>query len=407
MDSATEMPRHSLRVLAIVADLPNPPVNGARVRNFHLWPAMRELGHEVKIVGLNAFPTGWRDGAEAAANNDGEFFPRDRPWLPVRALRAVTRSYHERSRSSGLAQRVDELVESWKPDVIHAEELRMAYYLPRMRGRESSALQSVTLHNVESDLYRDLTVSGGTVFARLHSRLQARSLQEYEAKVVAAADLLFAYSPVDYQRYVRAYPSGKWSQTRNGADARHIPAYPSVKEPRVLVVGTLSYVPNENGLFWMLEEVWPRLEKPLSLTVAGSGARPELRERIQRAGAQFIDTPRDLSPLYRESAICAVPVLEGSGTRGKILEACAYQRVVLTTTRGLEGLDLRPGEEGVIVADDAAEFARALDRWSTETSDRIRLAQAGRAAVLARYDWRSVAEDLLRQWHRCGSRSSS
>src|SRR5579885_1067274 len=124
-------------------------------------------------------------------------------------------------------------------------------------------------------------------------------------------------------------------------------------------------------------------------------------ERIQRAGAQFIDTPRDLSPLYRESAICAVPVLEGSGTRGKILEACAYQRVVLTTTRGLEGLDLRPGEEGVIVADDAAEFARALDRWSTETSDRIRLAQAGRAAVLARYDWRSVAEDLLRQWHRC------
>ncbi len=401
------MARRALRILAILPDLPNPPVNGPRVRNFHLWPAIRELGHEVKIVGLNAFPVGWRDCDEAAANNDGEFFLHDRPWLPVRACRAVTRSYHERARSSRLAERVDELAESWKPDVIHAEELRMAYYLPRMRGRECGALQSVTLHNVESDLYRNLGLTGGSFLARLHGRLQGQSLREYEAKVVGVSDILFAYSPVDYQRYVESYPTGKWSQTRNGTDARHMPAYPSVKERRILVVGTLSYAPNESGLIWLLEEVWPRLRSPLALTVAGSGARPQLRERIDRAGVRFFDTPKDLSPLYRDSAICAVPVLEGSGTRGKILEACAYQRIVVTTTRGLEGLDLRPGEEGVIVADDPADFARALESWSDDTPERTRLAESGRAAVLARYDWKSVAEDLVRQWYRCGSRSSS
>src|SRR5208282_6021635 len=394
-----------MRILALVSDLPNPPIGGSRVRNFHLWPAIREYGHEVKVLGVNAFQEGWRDMDEAAANNDGEFFPRGRPLLPVRAFNAALRTYHERGRSPRLAERVDELAQYWEPDVIHAEELRMAYYLPRFRQRPSSALQTVTFLNVESYIHREFSSLLANPLRKLHARLQGWSLRKYESRVVEIADLLFAFSPVDYCRYRSAYPSGRWTQTRNGTDARHIPACPPVNEPKLLVVGALSYVPNARGLLWLLDRVWPHLSRSFSLTVAGSGASPELQERMAHAGVRFVDMPLNLEHLYRESSVCVAPLLEGSGTRGKILEACAYQRLVVTTTRGLEGLDLSPGKEGVIVADDPVEFARALQYWNDAAEERSKLAAQGREAVLKRYDWSVIAEDLTRQWTECAARS--
>lgn len=387
-----------MRILAVISDLPNPPIGGARVRNFHLWPAVRELGHEVKVIGLNAFSTGWRNSDEAAANNDGEFYRPDRALLPVRAFYGLVRSHYERARSLKLVDRVDELAEHWKPDVIHAEELRMGFYLPRFRSRACEAMQTITLHNVESYLYSEVGTLQAGFLQQLQHRLQSRSMKRYESRVVESADIAFAYSPVDYCRYRRAYSGGRWKQTRNGADALHMPALPDGDGSRLLAVGSLSYYPNVRGLEWLLEQVWPHLGRAFSLTVAGAGAGPEMRARMARSSVNFVDTPIDLEPLYRECAISVVPLLQGSGTRTKILEACAYQRLVITTSRGLEGLDLCPGKEGVIVADDPSEFAQAIEYWSQATDERRRLATAGRAAVLKRYDWSIVARDLVHDW---------
>src|SRR5271155_2571180 len=228
-----------MRILALVSDLPNPPISGSRVRNFCLWPSIRDHGHEVRVLGINAFQEGWRDMDEAAANNDGEFFHRGRPLLPVRVFDVALRTYHERNRSPRLAERGDELVQYWKPEVIHAEELAMAYYLPRFRRNHSGALQTVTFQNVESYLHHQLNSLSSNPVHRLHAGIQEWSLRKYESRVVEIADLLFAFSPVDYCRYRRAYPSDRWTQTRNGTDARHIAACPQVNEPKLLVVGIL------------------------------------------------------------------------------------------------------------------------------------------------------------------------
>lgn len=389
-----------MRILVLISEIPNPPTSGARVRNFHLWPAVREMGHQVKVIGLNASPTGWRNRDQAAANNDGEFFRPRRPLLPVRAFKSLVRSHYERARTPRLAERVDELAHQWKPEVIHAEELRMGYYLPRFRGRKCDALQTIALHNVESHLYRELGSLQVGLLRRLQHQLHSRSLETYEAKVIGSADLVFAYSPVDLCHYKRDYPAGNWRLTRNGTDARHMAALPAADGSKLLAVGALSYYPNVSGLLWLLDEVWPRLHRSCSLTVAGSDADAEVRERMARDGIRFVDTPRDLEPLYRESAISVVPLFQGGGTRTKILEACAYQRLVITTTRGLEGLDLAPGREGVVVADDPTEFARAIEYWSQATQERERVAAEGRAAVLKRYEWSIAARELIQHFER-------
>ena len=129
-----------MRILALIGDRPFPPVTGIAVRNLHLWSCLARLeGVDLRVLSLDlsgpsaseppCFP-----GVEA------EFFRFGSRPLWTRASGVLTRSWHEYPQSPDLALRVDDLASSFRPDVIHAEELRMSAYLPPMRGQPTPAL---------------------------------------------------------------------------------------------------------------------------------------------------------------------------------------------------------------------------------------------------------------------------
>jgi glycosyltransferase involved in cell wall biosynthesis len=78
--------------------------------------------------------------------------------------------------------------------------------------------------------------------------------------------------------------------------------------------------------------------------------------------------------------LAVVPLLSGSGTRFKILEAWAAGRAVVSTTLGAEGLDARDGEH-LVIADDAETFATAIARLLQDDALRARLGSAGAGAL--------------------------
>ncbi len=379
-----------MRVLALVSDRPRPPITGPRVRNAHLWPALRRLGVEVKLLGLD-------QSGRGAPDEDAEQLPFARPARAVRAWQALRHSYHEWPRSSALAARAADLARDWRPDVVHAEELRMSAYLPPRAA--AVPLYSLTLHNVETDLQRMTSSSPTRLGAGLIDRVHARSLARFERRALERVDVAFAYSTLDRERYRTLYPdlAARICATRNGTDVAGITPAPQPTAPGVLLVGSLYYPPNVRGLFWFLEEVLPRLGPDLVVTVAGSHATAEVRARLAATRVRFADTPPDLAPLYAAHAISAVPLFQGSGTRTKILEALAHERLVVTTQIGAEGLELAEGE-GWVLAEDAATFADRIRHFAGDVPARAAIARRGREAVRARYDWGVVAAELLGAW---------
>ena len=379
-----------MRVLALVSDRPRPPITGPRVRNAHLWPALRRLGVEVKLLGLDQSGGG-------APDEDAELLPFDRPARAVRAWQALRHSYHEWPRSSALAARAADLARDWRPDVVHAEELRMSTYLPPRAA--AVPRYSLTLHNVETDLQRVTGSSPIRFGAALVDRVHARSLGRFERRALERVDVAFGYSALDRERYRTLYPdlAARIYATRNGTDVAGITPAPQPAARGVLLVGSLNYSPNVRGLFWFLDEVLPRLGPDLVVTVAGSHATAEVRARLAASRVRFADTPPDLTPLYAAHAISAVPLFQGSGTRTKILEALAHERLVVTTRFGAEGLELAEGE-GWVLAEDAATFAEAIRRYAGDGAARGAIARRGREAVRSRYDWGVVAAELLDAW---------
>jgi polysaccharide biosynthesis protein PslH len=84
--------------------------------------------------------------------------------------------------------------------------------------------------------------------------------------------------------------------------------------------------------------------------------------------------------------VAVVPVLAGSGTRMKILEAWAAGRAVVSTPLGAEGLPVRDGEH-LLLAGDGGAFAAAVLRLLDDAAGRSRIGAAGRALYEARFTW--------------------
>jgi glycosyltransferase involved in cell wall biosynthesis len=379
-------------------DRAHPPTTGSRLRNRYLWPALAQLGWDVKILGFD--PQRKPTEALGPPELESTFLSAPRQTLPLRAFNACLYSYHQWPYAAGLASEVDKTAAQWRPDVLHADDLRMAAYLPALRARKIAAVQTLTLQNVETDLH-SRNGSSGLPFGRwLINRIHHLNLRGYERRAASLADTVFAFSPTDLVRYRQLYPAVNWALTSNGANASEIVPAPEPSTPSIFILGTLSYLPNIEGLRWFIREIKPRLCLNLEITVAGSRAAPEMKQALAAERLTFIDTPADLAPLYAANGLSVIPLLSGSGTRGRVLEALAHQRMVITTTKGIEGLEDLIGN-GVIVEDDPAEFAAAIQRWAADSEGRAALASRGREAVLTRYDWSRVAANLAERWQAC------
>ena len=110
-----------------------------------------------------------------------------------------------------------------------------------------------------------------------------------------------------------------------------------------------------------------------SAAVHGPGRGPRSRS------SGFVD---DVRPWLAGSAVVVVPMVSGSGVKNKLLEAMSIGRPIVTTSLGVESLDIEPGRD-LLVADDPAAYAEALDRLLGDPGLQARLGAAARERVVA------------------------
>lgn len=170
----------------------------------------------------------------------------------------------------------------------------------------------------------------------------------------------------------------------------------------LIFCGTLNYEPNIAGLDWFYRHVWPEVvarDSKLRLTIVGRGGDPVAFSELQRdSTVHWVGEVDDVRPHYRRAGIAIAPLLMGSGTRIKILEAMSLGNPVVSTPKGAEGIDIRPGTD-LLVADAPGEFAAAILSLRRDHNRFHTTRRAARELVQHRYDWRvagRIAPDAVR-----------
>ena len=119
----------------------------------------------------------------------------------------------------------------------------------------------------------------------------------------------------------------------------------------------------------------------------------ELAAEIEAAGARLHANVPRVEPYYEGSDIVIAPIFFGSGTRIKIVEAMAYERALVASTIGAEGLGIEPGVHALI-ADDMDAFAEAVISLAQDPALRAALAARAHALQQQRFAPRTIEHTI-------------
>jgi glycosyltransferase involved in cell wall biosynthesis len=247
------------------------------------------------------------------------------------------------------------------------------------------------LHNVESVLHERCaaTESGSAAFAH---RVFARASRRLETRWLARFDRVLVASPDDAALVQRL---GATPLVYPNALPFAVPP-PQADEEVVAFSGNLEYHPNRTAVRFFRRDIWPALrETSPTLVWRLIGKNPAAVAEFT-GGDPRIQVTGPVEDAIAELARCragVVPLLAGSGTRLKILEAWAAGLPVVSTTIGAEGLGARHGEH-LLLADDAHSFARETARLLACSDLRSSLSNAGRLLLDKEFTWVAVWRKL-------------
>src|SRR6185312_16532030 len=132
----------------------------------------------------------------------------------------------------------------------------------------------------------------------------------------------------------------------------------------LVFTATMSWPANVEGIHFLLDEVWPillRSRPNMRAVIIGRNPPVSLSDKIRERGLNvtltgFVD---DIRPYVAQSHVYVIPLWVGSGTRIKAFEAMAMGRPVVSTSLGIEGLDVTDGQH-FLRADSAEAFSRGI-----------------------------------------------
>jgi glycosyltransferase involved in cell wall biosynthesis len=340
-------------------------------------PEMEALGLRMRTVsGDTSKRGGPRFFAEAAANLLSHY-----PFT-------INRNYDPAVRKT-----VSDLRAAEKYDLLICDTIVMARHLTGLKLPASVLFQ----HNVEAQiLRRHSEISLGRI-KRWYMQREWQKMVRFERECGPCFDAVIAVSAQDKLLFERDYGWRHVYAIDTAVDEDFFRNDGTMQVPdRVTFLGSMDWLPNQDGVRWFVQEVWPSIRRAragATFHVVGRNPPASILALQRVPGIKVVGGVPDVRPHLAETSVFIVPLLVGGGTRLKIYEAMASGRAVVSTTIGAEGLPIVPGQH-FLVADRPTDFAGAVSSMLGDAQQRHRLAAAADAFVRERYGSESVARQF-------------
>ena len=360
-----------------------------------------EAGHQVKVLAINSekYNVKESDIPEEYKRKTGiELIDVDLTVKPLNAfLNLFTRkSYHaERFISEDFKKRLAEVLDKVQFDVVQLEVLFMAPYVETIR-QHSKAMIVLRAHNVEHKIWERIAKDTKSPLKRWYINHLAKTLKEFELNALETVDGVAAITRKD-AAFFRKYCSKPVIDIPFGVYPEQFdPKYEIEGKPKFYHIGSMNWMPNEEGIRWFVDEVLPKtVEKVPDFVYHLAGrSMPEWLTSMKNPHVDVVGEVPDAKEFVTNHDIAIVPLLSGSGIRIKIIESMALGKTVITTRVGAEGI-LYDEEINIIIAENKAKMVEAIRSLNENPETAVRIGQAARKLVEETYDNRKIIARLL------------
>ena len=385
------------RALFLSPEAPYPAVGGGALRAASIFEYLAAR-YAVDVIVFRepsapdpraAFPTGLARDIHVIE------LPYHSRSLPARGARNLVRYLASRAplndRFSGFAAPIADCVGARRYDLALIEHFWCAPYCSVLAPQ--SGRMVLDLHNVESSFYRrcaraepwPASLALGR-FARACAALERRWLPRFSLLLAASDEVARRVREISPAARVEVYPNA-------------IPLVPQpdlADQPALIFTGNLEYRPNVSAVRFFRKRIWPLIREcwpGLVWRLVGKNPQAVAKYVAGDARIELVGPVENAIQALAAARVVVVPLLAGSGTRVKILEAWAAGRPVVSTSLGAEGLPAIDGEH-LLLADNPEDFAGAVSRLLASPQLRDRVGRAGRQLYEREFTWPQAWERL-------------
>lgn len=380
---------------------PYPPREGGPMAMNSIVTGLLKAGHKVKVLAFNSekYHISKKDIPETYRYKTGiELVDIDLRIKPLQALKNLmaNKSYHvERFISPIFTKKLVETLQKEKFDIVQIEMIYMAPYIETIRSN-SDAMIILRAHNVEHLIWD--RIARKTIFPpkKWYLNHLVKTLKKYEMSVLDEVDGIAAITYRD-AAFFRGKTSTPVIDIPYGVNPDDfVPSYKVKDKPNFYHIGSMNWMPNEEGIKWFLNNVWGEFvkkEPDAQLYLAGRHM-PQWLKKTKKQNVHIIGEVEDAQEFIRENDIAVVPLLSGSGIRIKIIESMAMGKTVITTMIGAEGIQYSE-YENIIIADSASKMVETMRKMRKEPKEAERIGQNARKLIEYIYDNKKIIDRLL------------
>ncbi len=305
--------------------------------------------------------------------------------------------YHiERFTSKNFEAALELHLQKQKFDIVQVEGLYVSSYIPIVK-KFSDAIICYRSHNVESEIWERIAAAEKNILKKYYLLNLAKRLKRFEKSIVNTYSVLLPITERDAQVFAAFGNIKPVHIVPVGIKANKINVLDTILYPTVCYIGALDWIPNQKGLIWFIDKVWPLISKQkpeIQLFIAGRNAPDRLVKKFIIKNINYLGEVNDAHEFLNKYAIMIVPLFSGSGMRVKIIEGLFLGKAIVSTSIGAEGIEITDRKD-ILIADNPEKFANSILELTLNKEFYDEICINARNLALNKYDNNQIINNLL------------
>lgn len=393
-----------MNILMLSTTFPYPPTKGGtQVRTFHLLKYLAQ-SHNVTVLtqrtedvsdaeiealreyvtDLVVFPK------PSSANHSGVVGKAKRfaTFLQQGTPPSVLSNY-----SSAMQDWIDRAIQAGKFDVVTCEHsVNEIYVRPEFQKHVRTVI------NIHSSVYGSChnQLQTGTSENLIRDRINLPLLKRYEQRYCQKFSHLVVTTQED-RAQLREFTSHPIAVIPNGVDFSAF-SY-RVADPgghHLVFIGAMDNLANIDAAQFLSLELLPAVQEKYpdtTLSLVGARPVPEVEKLAENPAITVTGRVPSMSDHLHQATVCVIPMRTGYGIKNKTLEAMAAGTPVVSSDRGLEGLN---SDGCALRANTVSEYVAAISQLFEQAELRSHLSHNARNLIETEYTWERAGQRYAR-----------
>ncbi|PWH86231.1 glycosyltransferase family 4 protein [Brumimicrobium oceani] len=287
----------------------------------------------------------------------------------------------------GIAKNVKEELDRGNYNVAILESIYLLPYLQLFKEKGIKVI--VRTHNIEHQIWAGMSENTPSLLKGWYYRKLAKQLLTFEVNELSKVDGIISITEEDAKFFQQFEPKVMTTAIPTSVKTNFPPADYSKSD--FYFLGAMDWMPNQEGIQWMIKEVIPEGLKGTQFYVGGKSLK---KEEFSHPTLVNCGEIKNAIEFISDHGICIIPMQSGSGLKIKLLENMAMGKPIITTSEGIRGVNISHNKE-VLVADDPNEFRELMYKLHLDEKLRKKLGTQSKLYIRNNYSEEKITRRLL------------